>query len=644
MTWLILWIPFVIAAGIMFFLLKRPRLAGMLATLGMFTCFFLSMQLLSQFPLLKDQGLVPAEASLPWITLGKLSIEFGILFNGLTLLMLLIVTGIGSLIFLYSTSYMEKDESYARYFACLSFFTFSMIGIVLSNNLIQIFIFWELVGLSSYLLIGFWFEKPEASTAGKKAFLTTRVGDVGMMLGILLLFGFLAKHGLETFNFLKLQDSLGKLDIPSQAMTLLTFLIFLGVVGKSAQVPLHVWLPDAMEGPTPVSALIHAATMVAAGIFLIARLFFLFLHSPETLQIIAWTGGVTAFLAATVAVTQNDIKKVLAYSTLSQLGYMVMALGLRSSEAGMFHLTTHAFFKALLFLGAGSLIHALRTQDIWQMPRTGKSSLFLKMPVTALTFLIGSLALMGIPPLSGYFSKEEILTMASTGPTFLFLLALATVFLTAFYMGRVLTVVFLGGSPLTSAKLRGGSDVLGGGLPSPPRGEGWGEGIHESGWRICIPLILLAVLSVFGGYLPIRELLPDRSFFEESHTLSQISITLAAAGFLLAFFLYRLAPKSLFLFFQNLLSIPKSVLQRKYFFDDFYDWGIRTFQENTARFSDAFERQVIVKTAVNGTAHATQALGNLLRKLQTGVVQFYAFLFTAGLTILILVFIFWRNP
>ena len=367
LTWIIFWLPFLMAILLGYGLPKSSKLAGVLGTAAMFTAFLLSCALLPQYDALKHQGQTLLESSLPWIHVGNLTLDFGIYVNGLTLLMLLVVTGIGTLVFLFSTSYMAGDPGYNRYFACLSLFSFSMLGIVLANNLIQIFIFWELVGLSSYLLIGFWYEKTEASTAGKKAFMTTRVGDVGMMLGILGLYGFMASKGVESFNFTVIASHLSSLGISSFWMTLITLGLFLGAVGKSAQVPLHVWLPDAMEGPTPVSALIHAATMVAAGIFMVVRLYFIFEVSPETLRIIAWTGGITAFLAATLALVQTDIKKVLAYSTLSQLGYMVLALGLASPEAGMFHLTTHAFFKALLFLGAGSLIHALHTQDIREM-------------------------------------------------------------------------------------------------------------------------------------------------------------------------------------------------------------------------------------------------------------------------------------
>jgi NADH-quinone oxidoreductase subunit L len=511
----------------------------------------------------------------------------------------------------------------SRYFASLSLFSFSMLGIVLSNNFIQIFIFWELVGLSSYLLIGFWYEKPEASTAGKKAFLTTRVGDVGMMVGILALFGFLSKQGLPTFNFALIRDNLDSVSIPEAWMFFICLGIFLGAVGKSAQVPLHVWLPDAMEGPTPVSALIHAATMVAAGIFLVVRVFFLFEASPAAMLAVAWTGGITSVIAATIALVQNDIKKVLAYSTLSQLGYMVMALGLGSPEAGMFHLTTHAFFKALLFLGAGSLIHSMHTQDIWEMgtmvrAEGGRFTLFKKMPVTAFTFLIGTLALMGIPPLSGFFSKEEILAAANHGPKVLFFIAMATVFLTAFYMGRVFTLVFL---PQERAAGHGhGHD------------DDSHHGIHEGDWRITVPLIILAVLSVIGGYLPIKELLADgHGHHGAHHGFDALAV--------LSLVLYRRRTHGI----QDsvpALRAPGAVLSRKYFFDDLYDALIKYVQEAIARVCDIFERYVVVEWTVNGLARSVRSWGHMARKLQTGVVQFYALFFTLGIALMIYYVIF----
>ncbi len=608
LCWLILGLPFLAFLAITFFFLDKPKHAGKIATAGLGLCFILALAV--SFSFFPGSGKVPAvESSIPWIFLPSAPVEFGVLVNGLTLLMALIVTGVGSLIFLYSNAYMSKDAGMGRFFAYLSLFAFSMLGIVFSNNLIQIFIFWELVGLSSYLLIGFWYEKKEAATAGKKAFLTTRVGDVGMMIGILLLFGWLGAKNAATFNFLLLEKTLPLAAIPGGWMTAIALLIFMGVMGKSAQVPLHVWLPDAMEGPTPVSALIHAATMVAAGVFLLARLQFVFNASPRALAVIAWTGGITAFLAGTIALVQNDIKKILAYSTLSQLGYMVLALGLGNANAGMFHLTTHAFFKALLFLGAGSLIHAMHTQDIWEM--SGKK-LFAKMPLTSWTFLLGTLALMGIPPLSGFFSKEEILESAAGAPGPLACLALAVVFLTSAYMGRLFTIVFF----------RPAQRDL-------PDSE---APVHESPWPMTLPLVILAAFSCLGGLLPAENILGKShgvSGHESSHILVYVSLSLAVSGFGIAYFLYRRKRSP------NKLLFPATILERKYFFDDLYDAFIRYVQENIAAASDWFERIVIVEWAANGTATLSKVFGNLLRQLQTGRVQNYALFFTAGLTLIV---------
>lgn len=610
LPWLILWIPFFIAAFILLFSTKiSPKLSGWLATGGIFTSFILSLSLLSG---LHGQAL---ETSVVWIA-GGVPIEFGLLVNGLSLLMLLIVTGIGSLIFLYSMSYMDHEPGYSRFFASLSLFAFSMLGIVLANNLIQIFIFWELVGLSSYLLIGFYFEKPEAATAGKKAFLTTRVGDVGMMIGILMLVGYLASQNLGTFNFLELEHNLPKAVIPASALTAIALLIFMGVAGKSAQMPLHVWLPDAMEGPTPVSALLHSSTMVVAGIYLLARIHFIFLTSETALLVIAWVGGLTALLAGTIAFAQNDIKKILAYSTLSQLGYMVMALGLKSSEAGMFHLTTHAFFKALLFLGSGSLIHALHTQNIWEM---SSSSPLKSMKITSITFLIGTAALMGLPPLSGYFSKEEILAAASTGPKLLFLVSLFVVFCTAFYMGRLCTIVFFRKAP-----------------------HGHGHHGHEAGWKITVPLMILGVLSVIGAYLPIKSFLTSGHAHHAAphggNWLAILSIGLALAGFILSFQLYR-NKKSASDEFRGPFRLPQAIFLKKYYFDDFYDKVVIRLQEGIAKSADLFERVVVIETGVNGTARFTRLCGDLMRRFQTGAIQFYAFMFAAGITAILFLII-----
>ena len=613
LAWLILWTPFGAAVAIFFFFLRRPKVAGWVATGALFLSFLFSVFLLIQTGIPQHA----IESSVPWIATPSLMIEFGVLVNGLTLLMLLVVTGVGSLIFFYSQEYMEHDAGYGRYFASLSLFAFSMLGIVLSNNLVQIFIFWELVGLSSYLLIGHWFEKPAAGDAGKKAFLTTRVGDAGFLVGILLLFGWLQAGGEGTFNFLNLQSLLQGIHQSGNgaALAVLTpagLLIFLGVAGKSAQFPLHVWLPDAMEGPTPVSALIHAATMVAAGVFLLARLFFLFSISSTVLWVILATGTLTAFFAATIALVQNDIKRILAYSTLSQLGYMVAALGLGSPQAGMFHLATHAFFKALLFLGAGSIIHMLHTQDIWNM-----SGLLKKMPVTAGTFFIGTLALVGIFPTAGFWSKEEILTEAYLKSPFVFTLLLLTALFTALYMGRLFSVVFL------------------------RRNDHDGHAKDPS-WIMKAPLCVLALLSLIAGFLPLKHFVPS---FEEAH--GPFGVTLAGLavgtfGFLSAVYAYLFRPETVRQIAQTLKG-PRQLLEKKYYVDEIYEGLIRYGKDTLAHLCDIFERVVVVQIGVNGTAKLTRLAGGAVRKLQTGQIQFYALLFSLGVTLLTYGFILWKR-
>ncbi|MBI4388468.1 MAG: NADH-quinone oxidoreductase subunit L, partial [Candidatus Omnitrophica bacterium] len=425
---LILFLPLLASATIGVATRRRPKLSGLIAVGTVFLSLLLALRLtLAHWPL---ENSFQWEWSLAWLSVGGLAFEFGFLLNPLTLLMLLVVLSVSLAIFYYSVEYMERDPGFARYFAYLSLFVFSMTGIVLSNNFLQLFIFWELVGMSSYLLIGFWYEKNSAADAGKKAFLTNRLGDYGFILGILLLWAFTAAHGGGTLNFAALQNTLPSLAARATPhfFTLITLLIFCGVIGKSAQFPLHVWLPDAMEGPTPVSALIHAATMVAAGVYLLARTFFLFSLSPLAMDFVAYLGGFTVIFAATQALVQTDIKRVLAYSTLSQLGYMVMAIGLGSSGIAMYHLTTHAFFKALLFLTAGSIIHITHEQDMTKM-----GGLFSKMPLTAIAFIVGALSLSGIYPTSGFFSKDEILLLTHEQNLTLFWVGIATAFLTAIY-------------------------------------------------------------------------------------------------------------------------------------------------------------------------------------------------------------------
>ncbi len=466
-VWIILFAPLVAAALITLVTSKSKGLSAALSIGAILLSFALSMGLFLVFAV---RHIAHLPHTIQWLVVGNVvRIEFGMITDPLAMLMLLVVTGVGSAIHVYSLGYMKGDPGFSRFFACLSLFTFSMLGIVLSNNFIQIFIFWELVGASSYLLIGFWFERPSAADAGKKAFLTTRIGDVGMMLGILWLWSYAG-----TFNFAEIQAKLPSLGLSPGTLAFIGILIFTGAVGKSAQVPLHVWLPDAMEGPTPVSALIHAATMVAAGVYMLCRVSWLILPSATASTLIAWIGGITAIMAATIAIAQNDIKRILAYSTLSQLGYMVMTVGLGGPTQAMFHLTTHAFFKALLFLGAGSVILALHhEQDIWKM-----GGLWKKTPITFWTFLIGTLALAGVPPLSGFYSKDEILLLAFEKSTPLFIMATATAFLTAYYMGREVFVVFFG----------------------QPRDRHAYDHAHESPLVMTLPLVFLALLSIVAGW------------------------------------------------------------------------------------------------------------------------------------------------
>src|SRR5438270_777007 len=420
LPWLVLFLPLLAAGLITLFTRHNRKLSAGLSIAAVVVGFILSVIFISW------AGWTPShpESAVDWLTIGGLEVDFGLRFDPLSLAMMLMVTGVAGLIHIYSWGYMEGDPGFSRFFACLSLFTFSMLGIVLANNFIEMFVFWELVGVSSYLLIGFWFEKPSAGDAAKKAFIVNRLGDFGFLLGILTVWGILG-----TLGFKDLHD---RLDLNPAALggaaTIAGLLVFCGAAGKSAQFPLHVWLPDAMEGPTPVSALIHAATMVAAGVYMLCRVFFIF--TPDALTVVAYIGGFTALLAALIAVQQNDIKRILAYSTLSQLGYMVMAVGLNGPAPAMFHLTTHAFFKALLFLGAGSVIIGMHhEQDIWNMGALRK-----KMPVTFWTFIAGTLALAGLPPLSGFYSKDSILAQAMVRHNYLlFALGVFVAMLTSFY-------------------------------------------------------------------------------------------------------------------------------------------------------------------------------------------------------------------
>ncbi len=611
LPWVILFSPLAACAAICAFFLHKPRAASGTAIAGILVSFAASVALAVFHA---QNHFLPVDSGTAWIRMAGLNVEFGYLLDRLSLLMLLVVTGVGSCIFVYSTGYMRGDSSYPRFFATLSFFAFSMLGIVLANNFILLFVFWELVAVSSYLLIGFWFEKPSAADAGNKAFIVNRLADFGFVLGIVLVWMLSGAGGAErTFSFTELQRWLpGALEgglVTHGMLVLAALLVFCGVAGKSAQFPLYIWLPDAMEGPTPVSALIHAATMVAAGVYLLGRVFFLIEPVEQALAVIAAFGAVTAVLAALLAVAQNDIKKILAYSTVSQLGYMVMAMGLGGPTAAMYHLTTHAFFKALLFLGAGAMIHALHTQDIWEMGGLRKA-----MPVTAYTFLVGTLALCGIAPLSGFFSKDEILTLAWQHNKALFAAGLFTAGLTAFYMTRAVWVAVLG---VRRARKH------------THAGHGH-EGAHDAPWSMKGPLLVLAALAASGGFIGI----PAFIMGEHAHaqalnwTVAGLSTAVALLGIGAGTALYRGAKKEDPLV--RPLGAAYQVLVRKYYLDEFFLALARVFKDTIAGMFFRFDANVVIKRGVDGTARLTAGLGDRLRRAQTGRIETYAMAFAFG--------------
>ncbi len=604
-AWFILLNPLV-AAGLIHLVFRKSAstatfISVMSSLVGLMAAFWI-------FSMGGHHGESP-KIEVPWIDFGPaLRIPIGIILDDLSKLMLLVVTGIGAAVHVYSTIYMEHDESKARYFGNLSLFMFSMLGIVLANNFVMMFIFWELVGVSSYLLIGHWFTRESAAAAANKAFITNRLGDFGFMLGILMIWAWAGTIVFPEIAVLK-----GTLNINQGYITAAVLLVFCGAVGKSAQVPLHVWLPDAMEGPTPVSALIHAATMVAAGVYMLARVFFLIELSPSAQTIIAAIGGLTALLAALMATQQDDIKRILAYSTLSQLGYMVMAVGLAAPGAAMFHLFTHAFFKALLFLGAGAIIHALHhEQDIWKM-----GGLSQKMRLTFFTFAAGYLALVGCPGLAGFFSKDLILAAAYQQNKLLFLSAVFTAFLTAFYMTRLFVVVFLGRAR-TEAAAHG----------------------HDGPLRMTVPLVILAVFSVFAGYGFIANGALGHEFHDALHKLHESSGSNWAMA--LGTFAFIVGVSSGYVLYVGRDTDPIVIrpFKDKFYFDEIYAALIAGTQDLFARFSAFFDKWIIDGVLVRVSSGAVWGLGFLLRFFQFGNLQGYAFLFGAGVVALIYLMVF----
>jgi NADH-quinone oxidoreductase subunit L len=609
LPWLILFLPLFSAVVITLFTLKHRNVSALLSIGAIVAGFVMTLVFIGA-----NGFHINAEDSVNWLSIGGLNIDFGLKLDALSLMMMLIVTGVGGAIHIYSYGYMDEDRSKARFFAFMSLFTFSMLGIVLANNFIEMFIFWELVGVSSYLLIGFWFEKPSAADAAKKAFFTNRLGDFGFLLGILMVWGILG-----SLNFSNLQSQLIANSAALGTMaTIAGLLVFCGAMGKSAQFPLHVWLPDAMEGPTPVSALIHAATMVAAGVYMLCRTLFLFNH--EALQAIAYIGGFTALLAALIAVQQNDIKRIIAYSTLSQLGYMVMAVGLNGPTPAMFHLTTHAFFKALLFLSAGSVILGMHhEQDIWQM-----GSLRRKMPVTFWTFLIGALALSGVPPFSGFYSKDSILAQALEQKNYtLFGVAVFVAALTAFYTFRLFFVVFFGKEKSRAAKHA-----------------------HESPLVMTLPLLALALFAAIGGFIGIWNNYGSQ-FIAGHATLSiaeQITeplknigpmlcgLAAAAVGIFVAFSLYKNATSDPL---PAKLGGLATAMKNKFYFDELYEATFIRTHDFIATVMDVIDRWFVEGFCIGLVRGGTDFTGRALRLVQTGNLQTYAFLFVLGVAVVL---------
>jgi NADH-quinone oxidoreductase subunit L len=565
----------------------------------------------------------------PWIQAGSFKVDFSLQLDPLSAVMALVVSGVGFIIHVYSVGYMAEDKGYTRYFTYLNLFTFAMLMLVMASNLVLMFVGWEGVGLCSYLLIGFWFEKHSAANAGKKAFIVNRIGDAAFLLGILFIFIHVGSGDFRAIN-----QAISGGAISQGLATLTAILLFVGATGKSAQIPLYVWLPDAMEGPTPVSALIHAATMVTAGVYMVSRMNFLYSLSGTAAQIVALIGALTAIYAATMALTQNDIKRVLAYSTISQIGYMFIGCGVGAYAAGMFHLYTHAFFKSLLFLAAGSVMHALSGE--LNMKKMGGLRKYL--PLTYPTFLIGAIAIAGVPFLSGFFSKDAILTMAfAKGQYHIWALGIMGAVLTAFYMFRLIFLTFHGEERLEPEVKKH---------------------IHESPRVMTIPLIILAFFSVAAGWVGLPVVFgKNLNWFEnflkpvihqahEAHltlgtewTLILVSVAVALAGIYIAYAFYIRAPQ-----------IPKNLVSRfpgvyrllynKYYVDEIYN---AAFVNSTIKGSeiiyDNFDLKVI-DGAVNGTGAAAGLSGKILSFLQSGLIKDYALIFLLGVIIFLAYLLF----
>ncbi|MCO6465227.1 MAG: NADH-quinone oxidoreductase subunit L [Bradyrhizobiaceae bacterium] len=622
--------------------LKNEKLVGIIGSGAVLLSFIVACSLFLDLQARPEHSRSYVTTVYSWIATGTFSIDIAYLIDPLSILFTLIITGIGFLIHVYSIGYMHGDKGFTRFFAYLNLFIFMMLNLVLASNFLLTFLGWEGVGLASYLLIGFWYDRKFEGTnivwtgdAAKKAFIVNRIGDFGVLVAMFMLFNLFG-----TLNYGQISEQAGTvLDAGGTAVTIITLMLFLGCTGKSAQIPLAVWLPDAMAGPTPVSALIHAATMVTSGIFLIARNNVLFAMAPTTMTVVAVVGIATAFIAGTVGLVQNDIKKVLAYSTVSQLGFMFTALGVGAFTAGVFHVMTHAFFKALLFLGSGSVIHGMHEeQDIQKMGGLSKY-----MPITYRTWLVGTLAIAGIPFFSGFFSKDEILWFAflNGGPIF-WVVGACAAFITAFYMWRLTSLTFHGESRFDHHHVHP----------------------HESPATMTVPLIILAVLSAFGGFLGMPHVIGHHigmpNFLEHwlepvfekgnalipvhggDHTMQEwllmgISVALATLGILAARAMFAKGPekeKKL----ASRLSGPYKLLWNKWYGDEIYQLlVIGPILAASRDFLWKIVDVVIIDGIVNGSARVVGAGAGVLRKIQTGVAQNYALLMMIGIVILLAV-------
>jgi NADH-quinone oxidoreductase subunit L len=637
-VWAIFFLPLVSLGVILFIPRSMEQYTGHIAAVCIGAAFVLSLWVLDSS--VQADGHSLAFGAEEWLSIPGLTINVGLNVDGLAAIMVVVVTAVSFLVQVYSQGYMHGDGGYWRYFAYMSLFTASMLGLVLMDNLVMLYVFWEMVGLTSYLLIGFWFDRPAAAAAAKKAFLVTRAGDLGFLLAIILIYSEAGTFDIHDVQEFALTGAIG-----GTTLTLFALGIFAGAAGKSAQVPFQVWLPDAMEGPTPVSALIHSATMVAAGVYLVARMFPVFHESGDAMAVVGAIGGITAISAALLGIVMTDIKRVLAYSTISQLGYMMLALGIGAYVAAIFHLMAHAFFKSMLFLGAGSVNHATNTFDMRQMGGLRKA-----MPITFATFVIGSLSLAGIFPLAGFWSKDEILGDAWAHEPYLFWIGLVTAGLTAFYMFRVIFMTFYG-------EYRGGGAAAHAQLAAPhaetTEHATHDGGPHESPSNMTVPLLVLAVPAVVAGVfnLPWSFLgldhevehllvgaLPDEGLVEASEFRLGVAVAssvVALTGIALAYAVYeaKTVPAEVL---SRVFRPVQVLLENKYYADVLYERIIvrSVFYDGICAAAATFD-SVVIDRAVNGVGQASRAGAAVLRYAQTGQFQSYGafafggFVFTA---------------